>query len=260
MQNALLVLMTLLRLVAGTTVMAVGVAIQMVILIVLLPSRNLRIRSCNYWGKVVGRIEMWISGCPVAIEGWDRLTGETPAIYISNHTSPMDAFLAMFLSPVGTCGVVKKGIIYYPVFGQMYLLSGHLRIDRGNRDSAIQSMAGLARDQKKFDLSIFIWPEGTRSKDGRLGVFKKGVVHMALATGLPIVPIVVTGAHKAWEKGGLKIAPAPIQIRVLPAIETSAWSRDTVDAHAFELWDTYRKALPEEQQPIKQMEPAPLPG
>ena len=99
-------LLTILRILAGFLVMAVGVSIQMVILVLLLPSRNLRIRSCNYWGKVVGRIEMWISGCPMTIEGWEHLDPKRPAIYISNHTSPMDAFLAMFLSPVGTCGAL----------------------------------------------------------------------------------------------------------------------------------------------------------
>lgn len=254
MRNAWLTLLTLIRIIAGTIVMAVGVALQMVILILLLPSRPWRIRSCNYWGKVVGRIEMWISGCPMTITGWEHLDSTRPAIYISNHTSPMDAFLAMFLSPVGTCGVVKKGIIYYPFFGQMYLLSGHLRIDRRNREAAIKSMAGLAEDVKSHALSIFIWPEGTRSRDGRLGVFKKGIVHMALATGLPIVPIVVTGAHKAWEKGGMKIAPVPIDIRVLPAIDTSSWTRETLDQHVYELWSTYRAALPDEQQPTKLME------
>lgn len=241
--------MTILRLLAGTLVMALGVAIQMVILVLLLPSRNLRIRSCNYWGKVVGRMEMWVSGCPVTIDGWEHLDASRPAIYVSNHTSPMDAFLAMFLSPVGTCGVVKKEIIYYPFFGQMYLLSGHLRIDRSNREAAIASMASLADDVKRYGLSIFIWPEGTRSRDGRLGSFKKGVVHMALGTGLPIVPIVVTGAHKAWEKGSLKLAPVPVNIQVLPAIDTSDWSKDSVDAHVQQLWETYRDALPESQQP-----------
>lgn len=243
-------LLTLLRILAGTVVMAVGVAIQMVVLILLLPSRNLRIRSCNYWGKVVGRVEMWISGCPITLEGEQHLDRTRPAIYVSNHTSPMDAFLAMFLSPVGTVGVVKKGIIWYPFFGQMYLLSGHLRIDRANRESAIQDLADLARVVKQHALSIYIWPEGTRSRDGRLGGFKKGVAHMALATGLPIVPIVVTGAHRAWEKGGMKIAPVPIRIRVLPPIATTGWTRDRIDDHLAELRAAYLAVLPDDQQPV----------
>ena len=98
--------LTPVRLLAGLTVMGLAVAVQMVLLVLLLPFRNLRIRSCNYWGKVVGRIEVWISGSPVTVSGWEHLDARRPAIYVSNHTSPMDAFLAMFLSPVGTCGVV----------------------------------------------------------------------------------------------------------------------------------------------------------
>ena len=257
MKNAWLALMTAVRLLTGFLVMGVAVAVQMLVLIVLLPSRNARIRSCNYWGKVVGRVEMWVSGCPTTVTSGERLDANHPAIYISNHTSPMDAFLAMFLSPVGTCGVVKKGIIYYPFFGQMYLLSGHLRIDRKNRQSAIKSMAGLVEDVRRYHLSMFIWPEGTRSRDGRLGPFKKGVVHMALATGLPIVPIVVTGAHRAWQKGSLRLAPVPVDVQVLPPIDTSGWTQETLDTHVYELWDVYRRALPEDQQPATLME---LPG
>ncbi len=255
MHSAWLMVMSAVRLALGLAFMAVAVAVQVVVLLVLLPSRNLRIRSCNYWGKVVGRVEMWISGCPLTLVARGRLDDAHPAIYISNHTSPVDAFLAMFLSPVGTVGVVKKEIIYYPFFGQMYLLSGHLRIDRSNREAAIRSMAELAEIVRRYDLSMFIWPEGTRARDGRLLPFKKGVVHMAIATGRPIVPIVVSGAHRAWEKGGLKIAPAPIQVEVLPAIDTSSWSRETVDQHVYALWDTYRRALPPDQQPVHLMAP-----
>lgn len=238
-----------LRLALGVLVMATSVAVQMLVLLVLLPSRNLRIRSCNYWGKVVGRALMAVSGSTVHVDGWEHLDARRPAIYISNHASVFDAFLAMFLSPVGTCGVVKKEIVYYPFFGQMYLLSGHLRIDRGDRDKAIASLAGLASDVKRFGLSIFVWPEGTRSKSGRLGVFKKGVVHMALATGLPIVPVVVAGAHRGWQKGSMVLHPTLVTVRVLPPIDTSRWSRDTAEEHLDAVWRAVRDALPEEQRP-----------
>ncbi len=246
-------LVAVVKILLGGVVMASAVFVQICILIVLLPSRNLRIRSCNYWGKVTGRILMWLSGCPISVQGWEHLDRDRQAIYACNHTSVFDAFLPLFLSPIGTVGVVKKEIIYYPFFGQMYLLSGHLRIDRTNREAAIRSLQGLAADVERFKLSMWLFPEGTRARDGRLLPLKKGIVHQAIATGLPVVPVVVAGAHKAWASDGLAVRPEPMDIQVLPPISTEGWSKDTIDDHLYEIWDAMRQALPDDQQPVKMM-------
>jgi 1-acyl-sn-glycerol-3-phosphate acyltransferase len=239
-----------LRVAAGAVVMAVAVAVQMLVLLLLLPSRNARIRACNYWGKVVGPALMWISGCPYTLEGEEHLRADRPAIYICNHTSIYDIFFAIFLSPIGTVGVAKKQVIWYPFFGQMYLLSGHLRLDRGNHGKALASMKHLADIVRRYKLSIYIWPEGTRARDGRLLPFKKGIVHLAVETGLPIVPIVISGAHRGWEKGTALVRPVPLAVKILPPVDTSAWSLERVDAHLAEIWEPVRAALPEDQQPV----------
>jgi 1-acyl-sn-glycerol-3-phosphate acyltransferase len=94
-----------------------------------------------------------------------------------------------------------------------------------------------------------MWPEGTRSRDGRLLPFKKGIVHLALQTGLPIVPVVVQGAHRAWEKNTIRLHRVPIAVRALPAIDTSTWSLDRVEQHLAELESAFLEVLPAEQQP-----------
>ena len=83
----------------------------------------------------------------------------------------------------------QKTIGIYSFFGQIYWLSGHLLIDRSNRESAIASIKEVTQIVHKNLLSLWIWPEGTRARDGRLTPFKKGFVHLALDTKLPIVPI-----------------------------------------------------------------------
>ncbi len=243
-----------LRFVAGWILVASAVMVQMCVLLILLPSRNLRIRSCNYWGQITASLVLKLSGCPMTLIGEEHLDRARPAIYVCNHSSVMDAFLAMYLSPIGTCGVVKREIIYWPFFGQMYFLSGHLRIDRSNRQAAIASMLDLANDVTRFGLSIFMFPEGTRSRDGRLLPLKKGIIHMALSTGLPVVPVVVSGAHRAWEKGSIRVRPVPIDITVLPPVDTSSWTKETVDEHAYELWSIMKAHLPDDQKPVVQME------
>ncbi|XP_075481310.1 1-acyl-sn-glycerol-3-phosphate acyltransferase-like [Primulina tabacum] len=108
----------------------------------------------------------WILGNPIKIEGAEY--SSEMAIYISNHASPIDIFLVMWLTPTGTIGIAKKEIISYPLIGQLYVLANHLRIDRSNPTAAIESMKEVANAIVKNDLSLIIFPEGTRSKNGRL--------------------------------------------------------------------------------------------
>ncbi|XP_012070815.1 1-acyl-sn-glycerol-3-phosphate acyltransferase isoform X2 [Jatropha curcas] len=140
-------------------------------------------------------------------------------------------------------------IIWYPLFGQLYVLANHLRIDRSNPTAAIQSMKEAACAVVKNNLSLIIFPEGTRSKNGRLLPFKKGFVHLALQTRLPIVPMVFTGTHLAWRKGSLHVRPAPITVKYLHPIKTDHWSADTIDDHVKMVYNTYVENLPEPQRP-----------
>jgi lysophosphatidate acyltransferase len=241
-----------LRLVTGFTLFIGYSAFFFVICMVLLPSRVLRIKAINYYGKLSGSTAMWLSGCPLTIEGRHELDGNRPALYISNHTSIVDLFLGMWLSPVGTVGVAKKEVVWYPLMGQMYLLSGHLRIDRGNSAKAVESLKDMAQTVKKHGLSIWMWPEGTRSRDGRLLPFKKGIVHMALQTRLPIVPVAVIGAQGAWVKNSLIVQRVPITVRCLPAIDTTDWTADRVDEYVELLHRAFADTLPPEQKPLAQ--------
>jgi lysophosphatidate acyltransferase len=98
--------------------------------------------------------------------------------------------------------------------------------------------------------SIMIWPEGTRSRDGRMLPFKKGIVHLAVATGLPIVPIAIAGAHRSWEAKSMRLARVPIDITVLPAVDTSSWTIEDADALAASLQQPFLAALPADQLPV----------
>ena len=132
-----------------------------------------------------------------------------------------------------------KEIRYVPGVGQLYLLSGHPMIDRSNRERAISTMEDVARFMTKHGLSLWLWPEGTRSKDGNLQAFKKGFVHAALATKLPIVPVVVHGAAKIFPRGKLKFNPGPLHIEVLDAIPTDDWDIERIDQHVDVVRDVF---------------------
>lgn len=242
------VMISWLRIVACFVVMMITTLIWALIMLLLLPWPYQRIRQGNIFGHVTGRILMWIVGNPIKIEGAEY--SNERAIYICNHASPIDIVLVMWLTPTGTVGIAKKEIIFYPFFGQLYVLANHLRIDRSNPAAAIESMRKVADAIVKNRLSLVLFPEGTRSKNGRLLPFKKGFVHLALQTRRPIVPIVFTGTHRAWRKGSLHIRPAPLSVKYLPPIRTDDWTVDKVEEYVKLIHEAYVKSLPESQRPL----------
>ncbi|KAK1584600.1 hypothetical protein Q3G72_034332 [Acer saccharum] len=241
-------LISCVRIVTCFVTMMITTFIWALIMFLLLPWPFERIRQGNVYGHVTGRLLMWILGNPIKIEGTEF--SNKRAIYISNHASPIDIFLVMWLTPTGTVGIAKKEIIWYPLFGQLYVLANHIRIDRSNPTAAIQSMKQAAQAIVKNNLSLVIFPEGTRSKNGRLLPFKKGFVHLALQSRLPIVPIVLTGTHRAWRKGSLHVRPTPINVKYLPSISTNDWTADNIDDYTKMVHDIYVKNLPEPQKPL----------
>ncbi|KAI6687494.1 hypothetical protein NL676_024322 [Syzygium grande] len=234
--------------------MMVTTIIWALIMLVLIPWPYERVRQGNVYGHVTGRLLIWILGNPVKIEGSEF--ADERAIYISNHASPVDVCLIMWLTPTGTVGIAKKEIIWYPLFGQLYVLANHLRIDRSNPTAAIKSMKEAACAVVKNKLSLVIFPEGTRSKNGRLLPFKKGFVHLALQTRLPIVPMVLTGTHRAWTKGSLHVRSTPLTVKYLPPIKTDEWVADKIDDYVKLVHDLYIRHLPESQRPLVAPDPS----
>ncbi|ONK65866.1 uncharacterized protein A4U43_C06F1770 [Asparagus officinalis] len=141
-------------------------------------------------------------------------------------------------------------IVWYPLFGQLYVLANHLRIDRSNPSAAIESMKEVARALVKQNLSLIIFPEGTRSKTGRLLPFKKGFIHIALQSRLPIVPMVVSGTHLAWRKDSLRVRPAPLTVKYLRPIKTEDWEVGKIGEYVDMIHGLYVDHLPESQRPL----------
>ena len=241
---------TTLKLVLALVLLTVLVSIMILMLIPLMPWRVLRIRLTNKSGTLIGRSMMWISRCPITIEGREHIQKDLPALFVGNHTSILDAFTSIWVCPPSTAGVAKKEVLYYPFYGQVWMLSGHLCIDRSNLQRAKESLRKLGEVVRKHGLNIWMWPEGTRSKDGRLLPLKKGFVHLAIQTGLRIAPVVTTGTHRAMEKSSLRVRKVPIHIKSLPTIDTSNWGLETVDKHVEQLRQAFIDALPADQQPL----------
>lgn len=243
-------LSSLVRLAVGFLLVAAGSLLTLAVALFLLPWRVARIKLCNFYGKVVGRSITWLAGVTLRVDHRERIEASMPAIYIANHTSSLDLFTSISLCPYGGCGVMKKELVRVPFFGQLALLSGHLLLDRGNREKAVESLRDIAALVKEKRLGIWIMPEGTRSKDGRLLPFKKGFVHLAIATGFPVVPVLYHGAHKNWRKGSWSFHPMDLDVEVLPAIDPSGWREETAGEHADEVHALFAARLREDQKPL----------
>ncbi len=254
-RSSLLALSSAARFVFGFLLVAVASTITMAIAVLLLPWRILRIKLCNYYGKIIGYSIVKIAGVNLVVRNMDRINQAHPAIYVANHASTLDAFLSIWMCPIGGSGVMKKQVYKIPFFGQLYMLSGHLALNREDKSKAIAGIEDIVDVVKRHRISIWIMPEGTRSRDGRLLPFKLGFVHMAIGTGLPIVPVVIHGAHKTWVKGTNYVEPTAIEIDVLEPVPTTNWRAETARQHAQDIHQIFVDHLREDQKPLA---PAPV--
>ncbi len=239
----------LLRITFAVCVYAVIAPVVLVALLACLPWRTARIKIGNLTGHVTGALAVWLTGSSYHLRGVEHLDPSRPAIYVGNHTSLLDIALGIWFAPVGTVAVAKKEIVLYPFFGQYYWLAGHVRIDRKSPRRALTSLRQLAALVQRHRLSVFIWPEGTRSPDGRMRPFKRGAFHLALETRLPIVPVAIAGAHRAWPAKAVRLTRTNVEITCLPPIDTSAWTAQTLSEHVHEIERRIAAALPDEQRP-----------
>jgi 1-acyl-sn-glycerol-3-phosphate acyltransferase len=154
-------------------------------------------RAHRFAAGVVGRARMQLT-----VEGQDRVPKGRAYVYMSNHQSHMDIPVLYHVMPSPTVRAIgKQELFRMPVFGQAMRAAEFICIDRSNREAAIASLRA-AGDKIREGVSIWIAPEGTRSRSGAVGPLKKGGFHLALETGTPIVPIAISGTRNVLPAGG----------------------------------------------------------
>lgn len=171
----------------------------------------------------------WIlkrSGVTIHVEGLENVRLDAPQIFLSNHQSWYDVFALVTVIPKRCRFVGKKELLYIPVFGQAWKVLGHISVDRQDRAAAIRALDEAGELIRRDASSIVIFPEGTRSPDGRLLPFKKGGFMLALRTGVDIVPVGVSGGRAIMPKGKWRIRSGPIIVRFGEPIPMRDWSLD----------------------------------
>ena len=197
----------------------------------LLPSRKARLRLGSAFAHALGPALLAILGIRLEVENLERLRDAEPAICLINHGSMLDALVSMAIWPRHGCGIGKKEQARIPVWGLVYGIAGNLFIDRSNRERAIATMNEAVAIIRRIGISPWVAPEGTRSLDGELAPFKKGFVHLAVASRLPCVPIVMHNVFALWPAKTLRITPGTVRVEILEPIPTDDWSVETLDQH-----------------------------
>lgn len=202
-----------------------------------------------YWAGVKG-VMFFVRavGVRVRVRGMERIPPSV-CLFVANHTSSADAPAVVGAIPRRIAVLLKESLFKWPIAGQAFALAHFIPVNRGLRESAIASVE-KATEALKAGQSFLIYPEGTRSPDGRLQQFKKGAVVMAIKAGVPIVPIVCSGAHRVMEKRSLVIHPGEIVVEFLEPIDASKYTFEERETLNDRVHDAMAAALPADQRPI----------
>jgi 1-acyl-sn-glycerol-3-phosphate acyltransferase len=177
------------------------------------------------WCRLVVRVV----GVQLAVEGADRVDWKQPSVVVANHQSWFDIFVLVAALPGRVRFVAKKELGRIPIFGRAWHACGHIAIDRGDRRSAIESLDRAAERVRTDGLAIMLFPEGTRSADGRLQDFKKGAFALATKSGFPIVPVGITGTRHVMPKGSFRVRGGPVRVRVGDPIDPARFGENGRD-------------------------------
>ena len=199
-----------------------------------------------YWAGLKGVLFFVRAvGVRVRVKGAERIP-KGVCLFAANHTSAADAPAVIGAIPRR---MLKESLFQWPIVGQAFRSVNFVPVNRSHRESAIASVEKASEAMKRGQ-SFLIYPEGTRSPDGRLQEFKKGAVVMAIKAGVPIVPMVCSGAHHIMEKRSLVIHPGEIVVEFLEPIDASQYSFEERDVLNQKVHDAMAAALPPDQKPL----------
>ena len=165
-------------------------------------------------------------GLKVKVTIPDEIKSLGPAVYVCNHQSNFDIFTVTGAVMPGVVAVGKKSLLWLPFFGLIFWLSGNVLIDRSNRSRAIGTIGQVVDRIKNHGTSIWMFPEGTRSRGRGLLPFKTGAFHAAIAAGVPVIPVCVSTTSNKIKLNRLNNGLAIVEM--LPPVDISHFGKDQV--------------------------------
>ncbi len=201
-------------------------------------------RTTGVWWA---RFNSFITPMLVTVLGREHIKKKQSYIVVSNHQSHYDIFVLYGWLGIDLKWVIKKELRKVPVFGYAAEKGGNVLIDRSNPKEAYADLE-RARSRITGGTSLIILPEGTRSRDGSLGEFKKGAFQIALDLGLPILPVSITGTRRILPPGTFDLFPGRAVMRIHEPVEASRYDRSSMDRLIADVRERIRKGIEREQQ------------
>jgi 1-acyl-sn-glycerol-3-phosphate acyltransferase len=189
-----------------------------------------------------------MAGIRVHVEGLENIPAGV-CVFASNHASNIDPVALVPNIPRRVSLLAKKEVFRIPVLSKALRLGKLIPVDRADKESAAQSVE-TGVNYLKDGLSFCVYPEGTRSKDGRLMPFKKGTFVMAIRAGVPVVPVSLAGTQRLMRKGDWTIHPGEVTVRFGPAVNAAEYSGDQRDVLRKRVEELVADGLPDDQKPL----------
>lgn len=179
--------------------------------------------SSRFWGyhpaRIWSKITCMTAFCPVEVTGRENLKDDQSYIFVANHQGSFDIFLIYGYLGHNFRWIMKQELRKVPFAGKACEVSGHIFIDRTSISSIKQTME-YAKKQLVGGLSVVIFPEGSRSANGKLSKFKKGAFQLAVDLDLPVVPLTLDGPYQVLPLGTKTIRPHKLKLTIHPPIVT----------------------------------------
>ena len=180
-------------------------------------------------GRLWARLHLRVMGVHPEYAGLQHAAGRQPRIFLANHLSTLDIWVIAPALPDTTRFVAKRSLFWIPVLGQAMATAGFIPIDRKDRVRALRSLARAVETVRR-GASMILFPEGTRSRGGKLAPFKKGAFHLALEAGVPIVPVAISGTGRVVKPRSIVVSPGPVRVTFAPPIDTASLRTEDLDA------------------------------
>lgn len=178
--------------------------------------------------RIWSRLWLWASGTSLEIQGQEHVDRSRSHVVVANHLSVLDIMVCFLAVPLPIRFLAKKELFSVPVLAPAMRAIGIVEVDREARSAIHEKVNRQARDLVASGRSLIIYPEGTRSRNGELRPFKKGAFTMAVAGGIPVLPVTLVGTYEAWPPGKPWVFGGKVKAVVHPPIITTGMSRPDV--------------------------------
>lgn len=203
------------------------------ITIFFVPFFKKRYRPFMFSARIWAKLLMFISGAKVTTKGISNVPKKGGYIFASNHQGALDILIHLAYVPRYFRFIAKKSLFDIPIFGWYMSLAGYVPIERDVATSAHRTMNGVAEVLSKNEC-ILIYPEGTRSKTGELGPFKRGSLMAAFQSGASVIPVAIQGSYRMMPKNTYLIRPSNVQISFGKPIDLSMYKDIKVSKEDYE--------------------------